>query len=288
MLSGWMFFMGVLVGRGTAPVEFDTGWFQERLAVIFDDSEITAETVAEKPELDFYAALQKSDSNEDYDLQIKKTPASQNGKDGKSTSNSLSGELSYDVALSDNQAPLKKSRKAMTKLGAKPTSSSTTAETIAKSDFILAKADKIKAGTKLNQTKSVIQQTTDSQYQNRVAEAQSSSQIANLKTSSKFSQIKTPTTQQLPETKSEQVKEYAQKVYSYTIQIASFNSENDAINHIAKLGEKGYSAYKISGTVGDKTWYRIRTGDFNNITEAKEILKKLENSGIKGLIIQKD
>ncbi|MBF0572593.1 MAG: SPOR domain-containing protein [Desulfamplus sp.] len=279
MLSGWMFFMGVLVGRGTAPVEFDTGWFQERLAVIFDDSEITAETVAQKPELDFYAALQKSDSQEDYDLQIKKTPASQNGKDGKSASTSLSENLSYDVALSDTQAPLKRSRKAMTKLGSKQPTSSLNDDAIGKSDFILAKSDKIKIASK-------IQQVTDSQYEN--SESENNSQTASLKTSSKFSQIKALTNQQLPETKSEQVKEYAQKVYSYTIQIASFNNENDAITHISKLGEKGYSAYKISGTVGDKTWYRIRIGDFNNITEAKESLKKLESSGIKGLIIQKD
>lgn len=245
--------MGVLVGRETAPVEFDTGWFQERLAVIFDNSEIT-ETVSQKPELDFYAALQKSNLKEDYDLKIRKSPVSENKAGEKSVA--ILENISVDMASGELQSPLKKSRKSMTKLVDKQITSSMKIEPVAKSEVAkpaAVKSDKEKTFNKLNETKFPGQDTS-----------------------------------QLPEAKSEQVKEYAGKVYSYTIQIASFNSELDAMNHIAKLGAQGYSAYKSSGMVGDRAWYRIRIGNFNNITEARENLKKLESSGIKGLIIQKD
>ncbi|MBF0389111.1 MAG: SPOR domain-containing protein [Desulfamplus sp.] len=246
MLSGWMFFMGVIVGRGTAPVEFDTGWFQERLAVIFEEADITQQEVVkeEKPELDFYAALQKSDLKEDYDIKIKSPSDSKSAKDAKILSSSE--VISLDVASGDLQAPLKKSRKSMSK-----------------------------AGSKAEGAKQQIEQ---------VASASSDVESALKSDLISYNQV----APQLPEAQSEPVKAYADTLYSYTIQIASFNSEADADTHIAKLSEKGHSAYKSSGLVGDKTWYRIRIGNFNNITEAKESLKKLEAGGINGLIIQKE
>lgn len=59
-IMAWVFFLGILVGRGTAPVQFDTEPFQKKLASI-------AETYREKhgqedlneTELNFYSALEK-------------------------------------------------------------------------------------------------------------------------------------------------------------------------------------------------------------------------------------
>lgn len=51
-----MFFLGILVGRGTAPVSFDTRSFQASLARIADDSERQEKTF-ERPVLDFYEVL---------------------------------------------------------------------------------------------------------------------------------------------------------------------------------------------------------------------------------------
>ncbi len=52
----WMFVIGVLVGRGTSPVTFDTREFQDSLARIVNGSENRQETF-EKPELEFYEVL---------------------------------------------------------------------------------------------------------------------------------------------------------------------------------------------------------------------------------------
>lgn len=289
MLSGWMFFMGLLVGRDTAPIEFDTGWFQERLAVIFDDSQ-PEESVLEKPELDFYAALQKSDLKEDYDLKLKKPSVSEEG------TAVLSEESASELTDNSSLTPLKKSRKAMTsKLSGKQISS--VVKSTSGGEKVIANGDlgskggdttskRIASSNRLSRELPPLnkEKGIDLNREGKSTDSVDNHQPLNLAARSE----KTKSGSQVEEIKSGQVKGYDGTAYSYTIQIASFPSETDALSHIAKLGEKGYSAYKSSGMVGDKTWYRIRIGSFNNITEAKESLKKLEASGIKGLIIQKD
>ncbi|MBF0204358.1 MAG: SPOR domain-containing protein [Desulfamplus sp.] len=269
--------MGVLVGRGTAPVEFDTGWFQERLAVIFEDAE-TKEPVLEKPDLDFYAALKKSDLNEDYDLKIRK-PSVSKSKDGTATESAeLSDSLSEDLAANDLLTPLKKSRKAMTsKLHGKQISS-ITSMTKSMPDSKGSPIDRTSVNSGSGQKKN--SNSDQKQYATTLAPRTE-------KTADKTAYT-TKTPSLMAETKSVQGAEYNNTAYSYTIQIASFPNESDAIKHIETLKAKGYSAYMSSGMVGEYTWYRIRTGSFNNITDAKANLKQLEGSGIKGLIIQKD
>lgn len=263
-----MFFIGLLVGRSTSPVEFDTGWFQERLAVFFDDSQ-PEESVLEKPELDFYAALQKSDLNEEYDMKLKKPSVSEDGV------TSLSENASSDLSSSDLQMPIKKSRKAMT------------SKRSGKQDMSVAK--NISDGDVIALESSLNKNQQGGGGESEVENQHSKSVVARSDKTKNYSKsIDTKAGNKLSGTKSEQIADYNKTTYSYTIQIASFSSEADALNHIAKLEEKGYTAHKSSGMVGDKTWYRIRLGSFNNITEAKASLKKLEESGIKGLIIQKD
>jgi len=57
-LCGTMFFIGVMVGRGTAPVHFDTRSFQEKLADLADNK--IKEKPSEKMVLDFYKELKKT------------------------------------------------------------------------------------------------------------------------------------------------------------------------------------------------------------------------------------
>ncbi len=56
-LCGTMFFIGVMVGRGTAPVHFDTRSFQEKLADLVDNED--KKNPPEKMALDFYKELKK-------------------------------------------------------------------------------------------------------------------------------------------------------------------------------------------------------------------------------------
>lgn len=61
IVAAWMFFLGILVGRGTSPVTFDTGDFQARLETIADNFASQQKT-PEKIELKFYDVLDRPDT----------------------------------------------------------------------------------------------------------------------------------------------------------------------------------------------------------------------------------
>lgn len=56
VVIGWMFFLGIIVGRGTSPVSFDTRKFQERLAAIAKNDQ-ESNPGQKKVELEFYKTL---------------------------------------------------------------------------------------------------------------------------------------------------------------------------------------------------------------------------------------
>jgi cell division septation protein DedD len=70
--SFWMFFLGILVGRGYAPIEFDTSLLQKELAGISEkwrnkekqDLEQYADNLDNKAELDFYEELKTVEPEE--------------------------------------------------------------------------------------------------------------------------------------------------------------------------------------------------------------------------------
>ncbi|NOX35265.1 MAG: SPOR domain-containing protein [Deltaproteobacteria bacterium] len=55
-IAGWMFFLGIMVGRGTAPVRFDTRKFQKRLETIASEFG-KKKDVRKKIDLKFYDIL---------------------------------------------------------------------------------------------------------------------------------------------------------------------------------------------------------------------------------------
>ncbi len=57
-IAGWMFLLGIMVGRGNSPVTFDTQEFQNRLETIAEEFGKTKEQ-KEKVELKFYDVLEK-------------------------------------------------------------------------------------------------------------------------------------------------------------------------------------------------------------------------------------
>ena len=98
----WMFVIGVLVGRGTSPVTFDTREFQDSLARIVSGSEDQQETF-EKPELEFYEVL--------------KSPARTGGSTSEEHSEILAADVEKASSGTDGgrqQPALKKSLKAQT------------------------------------------------------------------------------------------------------------------------------------------------------------------------------
>ncbi|MFH2061334.1 MAG: SPOR domain-containing protein [Pseudomonadota bacterium] len=55
-IAGWMFLLGIMVGRGTSPVTFDTHKFQKRLEIIANEFGSKTKT-REKIDLKFYDVL---------------------------------------------------------------------------------------------------------------------------------------------------------------------------------------------------------------------------------------
>ena len=72
LISGWMFVLGVLVGRGTAPVHFDITVLQKELNALKESiikqqqerEQVEIPTFKEEKELDFYEALKGSQKDE--------------------------------------------------------------------------------------------------------------------------------------------------------------------------------------------------------------------------------
>ena len=75
ILCGVMFFFGILAGRSTTPVLFDTNNLQKKLESIvakYKDKQI----IHKKPALEFYDKLKKTCSNKQFTLGGKKRNSS--------------------------------------------------------------------------------------------------------------------------------------------------------------------------------------------------------------------
>ncbi len=73
-IGGWLFLLGVMAGRGTAPVTFDTRSFQERLKTIVDayvDPKVPADP-DEKMALRYYDALSEEQGIEEMVIPVPK------------------------------------------------------------------------------------------------------------------------------------------------------------------------------------------------------------------------
>jgi cell division septation protein DedD len=82
LISGWMFVLGVLVGRGTAPVNFDIQALQKELLALKESvikqekraMETDSAKTGAKSFLEFYEALKKKGKDEQIQIVEKKAP----------------------------------------------------------------------------------------------------------------------------------------------------------------------------------------------------------------------
>lgn len=74
----------------------------------------------------------------------------------------------------------------------------------------------------------------------------------------------------------------------FTVQVASYATEQEATDHATKLKEKGYNAFYIPATVNGKTWYRVSVGRFEDQKSATAYRKELLDSQVAtSAIVQK-
>jgi len=282
-----MFFLGLLVGRGTSPVSFDTSEFQESLAKIVQGLE-KQEEIVEKPELDFYEAL--------------KNPVQTAGSISEEASEilpvlpvvpDLVGNLPVEEDKEILQPGIKKSRKAMS-LKSKATMSQETIrsanispemvipETIRSANISPEKVrpETVKsANISPEKARPEIVKSADVSRETSRPESVIPDGETVLESSRKISE---------PLPVPEKNLELSSEDGAYTIQIAAYRELKDAMAQMAKLNAKGYSTHRTMGRVGKDIWHRVRIGSFKDIATAKENLKSLESNSIKGIKKKKE
>lgn len=65
---------------------------------------------------------------------------------------------------------------------------------------------------------------------------------------------------------------------SWSVQVTSFQSKEDATRMAADLTRQGYAAFVVSGKVKGKTWHRVRVGTYPKKDEAMTALKRLKDA----------
>jgi DedD protein len=111
-LCAWMFILGVLVGRGTAPVKFDIAAIEKKLAgSTKTDSAVQTEmpaqkddlTVKDKTNLDFYEALKEN--REDVETPVLQAPKVDERKIEETVEKTVPQKPAPDKSAAQNTVP---------------------------------------------------------------------------------------------------------------------------------------------------------------------------------------
>ena len=220
--------MGIMVGRGTSPVTFDTDNFQKRLETIAREFGQKNET--QKIDLKFFDVLDR--------------PAAEEG--AHPPDKPLEIIPKKEAAQVTGTIPLKISRKKQTfqKNGKTIKTGIETPVSLKEKDVkpVETKPEKINP------------------------------ESADLK-------------------KTDQPEKVPDKITSkgkYTVQIAAYKEFKDAVTQMAILEKKGFSSYREKTEKKGVMWYRVRSGFFATYEEAKGFNEKLNQAGIKSMIIKRD
>ncbi len=264
-VGGWMFFLGIMVGRGTSPVTFDTQNFHKRLETIVREFE-KGDEPEEKMDLQFYDALKK--------------PVRQEVKGKKNNPNEIipkkEGQIQMPVAA---RIPVKTSMKAATlnkialnKSLLKDSGYTPSKDTLPGDRVVIAKAITKK----------------EKQLPAKDAGELSAKKTIRKVPSKKIIEKKSPVSEGSPAKTGESLAGVKPAPGKYTIQVAAYKSFTDAVTQMAILEKKGFVSYRTLGKKEGVTWYRVRVGSFATRDAARLYVGKLKQAKIDGMIIKKE
>jgi len=73
----------------------------------------------------------------------------------------------------------------------------------------------------------------------------------------------------------------------YTVQVSSFQTEEEALSFAARLKRLDYSPYVLESDLGVRgVWYRVRIGNFTSKSQADDIHQRLTSNNIPGWILR--
>jgi len=252
-----MFGLGMLVGRGSSPVLFETRPFQEYLGRML--SELSAKFPEKgKVDLKFYDVLDepvyhpvKGKTDDSGEI----TPGPEIGK------TALMKPAPYNSQA--EEIPVKRSRKLATWHQAGQGYDNATAPAPPPK-----KRDSVKTYKKAAE-KQTVTQPAPKVLKSKIQTGKKTDTVPN-------------------ETKPDTGKVPAPAHGGYTIQVASYKNLNDALAQMVRLSEKGITAYRASVKINGKTWYRVRTGAYADYEAARAGLATLAGSGVNGMVIKKE
>jgi DedD protein len=265
LLSVWMFFLGILVGRGTAPVHFDTQSLQKELLALkkaavektLRQYETDSKNADERKGVVFYDVLKRSGDGPDpqWSPRPPRQPAPQWPSELSAPSVPLapsdSPELPVPSELSEPPEPSE-----ITKLPG----------TVA--------AQQGGGGQK------PVTQTKDPNMpvpMKIMAEA-----FKKPDTVKKSEIVKKSEPEKLPE----KIVNGALPAGSWTIQVAALKDTAEADRIVAKLKQQGYPASRLTGEiVGKGLWHRIRIGPYQRREEADGVVTRLTKEGLSPIAI---
>ncbi len=283
-LAGWMFFLGILVGRGTAPVTFDTENLSRQLEQLVRTPEATTAD-DKKVDLQFHKVLSKPQSDDrlavEAPVPVPAVPARTVTRPvGTPTSDPT---VPQGQAVAGPDETVKTESVSTVKVGKKML-------TLRKPEDG-ASVQPLPPAVKPSVTKPPATQPAVTQP---VAAGPSPVKPSPVKPSTVQPVAMEPAEKQ-PEpikepVRTEPVKEPVQPKEEgvYTLQIAAYPSFTDAVSKMARMADKGFSSYRVKTEKDGTTWYRVRSGHFDTYDQAREYKGRLEKAGIDAMIIKKE
>lgn len=278
-IAGWMFFLGIMVGRGNSPVTFDTRGFQERLATIAREYG-KASPAGEKIELQIYDTLDE--------------PVRPGILEGKiRPGKSLLAKKVDGAGVTDpdpvSHIPGKPVEKSLDQRAADP---GTLSEP--------KKGEDLSFGGDPESGDLPVKTARKAATLNRAALARfNPAGKGNFREKTDIKKIEIPekksgkTSAQTLGARTEKKGAGNEKFLggndlAYTIQVASYKALDDALSQMAILDKQGFSSVRIEKRINETVWHRVRCGSFSTYEDAVGFLEKLKKSGFSGLIMKKE
>lgn len=266
-IAGWMFFLGIMVGRGTSPVNFDTREFSKKLEKMANIPEPKNEA-EKKIDLKFYEDLDHPTTQESLtpknqiltDLPERKPETEPPRESVKEPVKEVKKEPAKETSKESVEEPPKEVKKEPVK------------EPVKVIKKVLIK-DPARI-TRKEPVKEIAQEAAKPPEKPSIKEPEKETGVDKdpVKTEKSVEPVAGTT---LPKG-------------AYTIQIAAYKSFQEAVSKMAALEEKGFPTYRIKGEKEGTTWYRVRMGPFETYDGAKEFKARLDKAGIDAMIMKRE
>ena len=281
LLSSWMFFLGILVGRGTAPVQFDTKSLQKELLALkraavektLRQYETDSKNADERKGVVFYDLLKRSGDGPDPQW----SPRQQRPAPAPMEPSAISVPPALSVPSGSSEPPASSEptevlEASATQPGAgEPKPVTDTKDPNAPIPVkVVSEAFKKPATLRTNPPLKTVAMLKPTEVL-KPAEV-----IKPIEVTKPTEVVKTP----------EKNMEAPSPSGSWTIQVAALKDTVEADRIVARLKQQGYPAFRLTGEiVGKGVWHRVRIGSYPGREEANVVVAKLNKEGLSPIAI---